>query len=166
MAFATTTVLAVASLATTAAATGISVYSSTQQAKAQEAAAAENARALGEAAQAREAEAHENTYRSHRDARRQIASLRTRLASSGTQLNNGTNSDILGNASLRLETQISEQARAAQMDARAIRHNATLSIFQGNQASAAARNQAGGTILQGFGSTASKGYNFQQQGAF
>lgn len=158
------TILAISSIASTVGGTGLSVYTGQQEAKAQEAAARANAKSMGETAKAREAEDNENTYRAQRDARRQIAGLRTRMAGSGTQLNDGSNQDILGNASLRLETSINEQSRAAQMDARAMRNNAALTTWQGGQASAAAGMQSVGTVLSGFGQVAKNTYNFRQQG--
>lgn len=150
------TILALAS-------TAVAGTSAILQSKAQDDAAKANARALQDAAAAREAEEHEDTYRAHRDARRQLAGLRSRLATTGTQLNDGSNQDLLGTATLRLETQIAEQARAAQMEARQLRYSAQLTRWEGSQAATATALEGTGTVLQGFGKAADRKYQTSRE---
>lgn len=166
MPFATSTVLAIAATTATVASTGVAVYSGVQGAKAQEAAAEANAANLRDAAKAEETANIENIQRASREAQRRLAGIRASLAGTGTQLNDGTNQDILGNASNRLEVAIADNSRASQQRARQLRTSAALTRFQGSQASAAATTQAVGTVLQGASSVTGQTYNNYRAGAF
>ncbi len=158
------TILANASIAASATAAGVSYYGQRQAAEAQENAAKANAKDLEQTAKAREAEMHENIARQHREARRRLAATRVKMAGTGTQLNDGSNQDVLGVVTSRLETAIADDARRQQMEIRAMNRQASLERWQGSQAVSAGRLAAAGTVLGGIGSTAGSAYDFHKQG--
>lgn len=129
--------------------TGVSVYGQQQAAKAEEAAAAANAKHLRDTAAVREQEAQEAIKRQHREARAQLAKLRATLAATGTQLNDGSNLDILGAATTRLETRVNDYARQSTLEASQLRGAAANALYSGKQASAAADLASLGTVLEG-----------------
>lgn len=165
MAWGTATTLAVLSIASTVTAAGVSAYGQQQAADAQEAAARANARNLEATAKMREAEMHENTRRQHREARRRRAAARATMANSGTQLNDGSNQDVLGVVQNRMNTAIADDARRQQLEIRALNHQAGLERWQGSQARAAGGIAVAGTVLGGLSSAAGSVYGFHQQGA-
>lgn len=165
MAFTTATTLAILSVASTLTAAGVSAYGAKKAGDAQEAAGQENARNLRQTAKAREAEMHENIARQHREARRRLATTRATMAGTGTQLNDGSNKDVLGVVTNRLETGIADDARRQQMEIRALNQQASLTQWEGSQAAAAGNLQAAGTVLGGVASAAGSAYDFNRKGA-
>lgn len=145
--------------------TGVSVYGQQQAAKAQENAAAANAKHLRDTAAVREQEAQEAVKRQHREARAQLAALRATLAGTGTQLNDGSNLDILGASTTRLETRVNDYARQSTMEASQLRDAAAQSLWQGSQASAAAGLASLGTVLEGTADVAASYSRSKQTGA-
>ncbi len=151
--------LAVASIASTVVGTGVAVYGQSQAAEAEAEAAKANARNAELTAQAREQESHEAILRRQRQARAELASMRATMAESGTVLNTGSNLDVLGAATTRLETNIADYARQSMLEARALRHNASLSTWEASQRQSAAGFQMAGTVLGGVARTAQTAYN-------
>lgn len=151
MAVATSTAIA---LAATAVGTGISVYGQQQAAKQAEAAGKYNAKLAENEASQRELESHETIRRQRADKRRAMAQAKARLAVSGAALGEGTSVDVMEVLDARLETQVQDSARSAQLEARALRQQANLSRYQGRQQSAALKMQSFGTLLSGASSAA------------
>lgn len=145
---------------------GTSIFGTQSAANATQEAAEANAKNLELQAQAREAETHEDIVRQQREARRQLASQRATLADSGSQINEGSNLDILGAATTRLETRIADYARQSTLETRNLRQSAALQIYEGEQARTAANIQTTSTLVSSFAKAGSTAYKFQQEGVF
>lgn len=159
------TALAIASIATTAASVGLSAYGQSQAANASAAASRANAANLEQTAAIKEAEMHENLARQHREARRKLAGTRATMAASGTEINDGSNRDVLEIVTARLETAIADDARRQQMEQRAILQAASLERWKASQTKSAGFLSSVGTVLGGASSIAGDAYDFHQQGS-
>lgn len=153
---------AVTAIVVTAVGTGVSIYGQQQQAEAQQEAAEANARQLELTAQAREAEAHEDIVRQQREARRIKASMRATMADSGTRIDEGSNLEVLGAATTRLETRIADYARQTTLETRSLRYSAAQSIYEGEQARVAANINSTATLVSSLGSMGNSYYNYSQ----
>ena len=143
-------------LAATAVGTGVSVYGQRRAADQAESAARYNAQIANTNADTKERENHETIKRQRQDKRRALAQARANLAVSGAAMGEGSSVDILETLDMRLETQIQDSARSAQLETNAIRQQANLAEYQGAQRSSALKTQSYGTLLSGASSIAGK----------
>ena len=141
---------------TTVASTALSVYSQQAAASAAEDAAEYNAKIQENEAKRKELENHETTNRMRSEKRRAKAQAFAKLAASGAALGEGSSLDVMEVLDARLETQIQDAGRAAQLESRALRQGAEQSRYSGEQQSAALKLQSYGTLLDGVSSSASK----------
>lgn len=152
------TALTVASIAAAVIGTGVSIYSQQQQAESAQRAAEYNNRLASQEAHNRELEAAEQARRARIENRRRMASIRARLAGSGTLTTTGTPLAILGESSSNLDLQIQDALRATNMQATAMRAQGQMGLWEAGQAQSAASLSAIGTGLGGF-SSALSGYS-------
>lgn len=129
--------------------TGIQVYSTQQQKKAAEGADAYNRKLAESEAQRKEMEAHENMRRSREEKRRRMAMAKSRLSAAGVAMGEGTGADVLEVLDMRLETEIQDASRMAELETRAIRAGAEMDTWKTRQNSAALDLQTYGTLLSG-----------------
>ena len=135
---------------------GISFFGQRQAAKQAEAAGEYNARIAEDEARVKELENHENVKRQRAEKRRAMAQAKAKMASNGAVLGEGSTLDFMEVLDNRLETQVQDSARSAQLEARALRQQANLSRYQGQQKSSALKMQSFGTLLSGTSATAAK----------
>jgi hypothetical protein len=145
--------------------TGLGIYSTQQQGKAS-LAAANYTNALAEReAKNYEAETAEQINRTRINNRRGLASLRTRLANSGTLTTSGSTAAILADAAGTLEIGIADAARAANLRASSIRQQGQMGIFNAKQQQKAANLSAFGQGLAGLTKAAGTAYSNYQVGS-
>jgi len=128
---------------------GVQIYGQREAAKQAEAAGEYNARIAENDAKLKEMESHENAKRMRADKRRAMAQARAKIASSGAVLGEGSSMDYMDVLDNRLETQVQDSARSAQLEARALRQQANVSKYQGKQKASALKMQSFGTLLDG-----------------
>lgn len=164
MAVATTTVLAYAAIAATLAGAGISAYSAHQQGKAQEQMGKYNAKVAENAALNEAQTAAENAKRQREQNRRQLASIRARMAGGGQQIGAGSALDVLGTASSELELQTLDLFRDSEARRRQNLSQASMSRWEGAQAARAGNLNAMGSLLSGAGSASHNYVQYTQSG--
>jgi len=142
-------VLAIASIAASAAGAGISAYSSYQQGKAQEAMGKRNAKIAENAATNEAQAAAENAKRQREQSRRQLAAIRSQMAGSGVQMSTGSSLDFIGQAASEFELQAMDLFRDGTARQMAYQNQATSERWQGGQAAIAGKYKAAGTLLNG-----------------
>ncbi len=156
MAIATGTAIAIGAAAIS---TGVGAYGQYQAASSAQDAANYNAELAKDEARVKENENHENVIRQRADKRKALAQARARLAVSGAAQGAGSSVDIMTALDTRLETQIQDSARNAQLEARAIRHQGEVARFQGQQQARSLRVQGFSTLLDGATSAVSQGFS-------
>jgi len=141
--------------------TAVNIYGQQKAASAAEDAAEYNAKLQESEASQKELEDHETTKRMRDEKRRAKAQAFAKLAVSGAALGEGSSVDVMEVLDARLETQIQDSARSAQLHSRALRQGASMSRYSGSQQAAALRIQSYGTLLDGVSkaATMTAGYN-------
>ena len=145
--------------------TSLQIYGTQQQGKASLAAANYNNALAEREATNFEAETAENIRRNRINNRRGLASLRVRLASSGTLATSGSTAAVLADAAGTLEIGIADAARAANLRAASIRQQGQMQLFNAKQQQKAASLQSFGLGLSGLTSAASTAYSNYQVGS-
>lgn len=146
----------------TVASTAVGVYGQIQAAEAAEDAADYNARIQEDQARVRELENHETVQRMRKEQRRARAQAIARLAASGAALGEGSTLDLMDVLDSRLETQIQDASRQANLEARALRQGAESTRYSGQQQSAALQLQSVGTLLSGATDAVSMQYTYRR----
>jgi hypothetical protein len=159
-------IAAIASIFSTVAGAGVSIYGQQQQAKAQTAAANYNNRLAEREAQNREAESHEQISRERIQKRRYMGELRNRLAGQGTLNTSGTPLAVLGEASTNMELRIQDAFRASNMQAAAMRSQGQMGLWEASQARTAANLNSVATGLKTVSRTAGDYAGYKHQGIF
>lgn len=131
--------LASTSLGLTAFGGGMQTVAQLQAGKAAQAAHYAQARQFEQAATMAELENRQNILRMRKETRHQIARMRATLAANGAVLTSGSNADVLGVATTRIETQIADESRRGSMRTRSLRHRGANSRFAGDQSLRASR---------------------------
>ena len=142
------------SLATTAAGAYMSVQGQRSAAKAAEQSAEWNADQARKQASYEESVAQKNMRRERENNRRELARMRALGARSGLA-ETGVVSDNLIEASERHQTEIDDIWEKASTQAKQLRGQAQMSLWEGEQAKQASKYQIYGTVAQGVGSVAS-----------
>lgn len=155
MAYATSTVLAIASIVSAAVGTGTTLYAQKQQQETTDKIAANNARLAENEAKNRELEAQEAISRERRRKRAQMARVRNQLAAGGTLTTSGTPLAILGETSDRIELGIADAYRRSNMDAASLRAQGRMGLWEADQAAAGTRLAMTGTAIKGLSSSVS-----------
>lgn len=153
MAVATTTALAYAAIAASLAGAGVSAYSASQQAKAQEEMGVRNAQVQQSAADNEALAATESAKRQREENKRRLASIRGMQAKAGVNIGQGSTLDVLGESAAELELQALDLFRQSHAKQQQLTGQAGMSLWEGQQASSAANTQAIGTLLGGVSST-------------
>lgn len=148
MAFVTSTVLAVAALATAAAGTAVAVYGQQQQAKAAEYTADYNADVAEQQAAHESQVALENARRRAIEAGRIIGLQREAIAASGLAPV-GTPLAVLGDSVMTLERDIMDMGYEAAARARQLQTDAAMGRWEGAATAGALRTASYGTALAG-----------------
>jgi hypothetical protein len=143
------------SLAATAAGTYMSIQGQRASAKAEEQSAEWNADQARKQAAYEESVAQKNMRRERENNRRELARMRALGARSGLA-ETGVVSDNLIEASERHQTEIDDIWEKASTQAKQLRGQAQMSLWEGKQAKQASKYQIYGTVAQGVGSVASK----------
>lgn len=125
--------LASSSLGLTALGGGMQTYAQLQAGKASQSSYDAQARQFEQAATMAELENRQNILRMRKETRHQIARMRATLAANGAVLTSGSNADLLGVATTRLETQIAEESRRGSLRERSLRHRGENSRYAGDQ---------------------------------
>lgn len=134
--------------------TGTSIYGQQQAAKAAEQSAEWNADQARKQAAYDESVAQKNMRRERENNKREIARMRALGARSGLT-ETGAVSDSLIEASERHQTEIDDIWERASTQAKQLRGQAQMSLWEGEQAQAASKYNIYGTALSGMGSVAS-----------
>jgi hypothetical protein len=142
------------SLATTAAGAYMSVQGQRSAAKAAEQSAEWNADQARKQASYEESVAQKNMRRERENNRRELARMRALGARSGLA-ETGVVSDNLIEASERHQTEIDDIWEKASTQAKQLRGQAQMSLWEGKQAKQASKYQIYGTVAKGVGSVAS-----------
>lgn len=145
-------VMAFAGIAASLAGAGISAYSSYQQGQAANAMAKHNAKVASNAATNEAQVAQQNAIRQREASRRQLASIRSKMASSGTAIGAGSSLDVLGTAASELELKTLDLFRDSDAKQRQYNNEATMTLWEGKQAAKAGTIGALGTLIGGVGS--------------
>ena len=151
----TAAIYAIASIATTAIGTGVSIYSQNQQQKTTDRIAAHNNQLAENEARNRELESQEAIRRERRRKRAQMARVRNQLAAGGTLTTTGTPLAILGETASRIETGIADAYRRSNMDAASLRARGQMGLWEADQAAAGTNLAMAGTAIKGLSSAAS-----------
>jgi hypothetical protein len=149
-----------------AAATAVSTYASYSaaqtQAKQSELNAKAQANALGAEAQQKAAEAAEAARRKALEQRRFRATQLAEISGQGIQLT-GTPLDILANTAVQQQQELSDVAYGRDMEQRSLAYQGQNALALGSQQSAAAKSQAGATLLSGASSLVGVGANYSSR---
>ena len=149
-----------------AAATAVSTYASYSaaqtQAKQSELNAKAQANALGAEAQQKAAEAAEAARRKALEQRRFRATQLAEISGQGIQLT-GTPLDILANTAVQQQQELSDVAYGRDMEQRSRAYQGQNALALGSQQSAAAKSQAGATLLSGASSLVGVGANYSSR---
>lgn len=132
----------------------VAAVSAHQQGQAQEDAAKANAQIAANNASAEAATAAENAKRKREDNRRQLASIRSRMAGGGVQIGAGSSLDVLGTAASELELQTLDMFNSSQARQVQYGNEAKVDLWSGQQAASAGNTAAIGSLLSGIGSAA------------
>lgn len=146
-------------------ATGMGVYGQIQQGKAAVAAAQYNQKLAEAEAKNKEVEFVEGSRRARTNQDRQMSAIRARLANSGVQTTTGSPLDIFGDTASAFQTSVSDAARAANMQAAAMRQKGVMGLWEAKQQKSASMYAAFGTGLSGFSNMAGQYSNLKYQGA-
>ncbi|MEI6196647.1 MAG: hypothetical protein WCS42_20205 [Verrucomicrobiota bacterium] len=142
-------------LALTAISGGVSMYGSSQQAKAAKQAAEYNAALANREAHNLELETSQGIMRQRENQRTALADL----ANSGVQADTGTPLAIVGDGAGRFDLGIADAARAASIKAASLRAKGAMGLWEADQAGSALQI---GALASGF-ATAGKAANMYQQ---
>ena len=146
--------VAIATTVATVAGTYMSVQGQRSAAKAAEMSAEWNADQARKQASYEESVAQKNMRRERENNRRELARMRALGARSGLA-ETGVVSDNLIEASERHQTEIDDIWEKASTQAKQLRGQAQMSLWEGEQAKQASKYQIYGTVAQGVGSVAS-----------
>lgn len=141
------TALAIASTVAAVGSAGASIYGQRQAAKAQESAAKHNNKLAEAEARNLELESHEAISRQRRNDKRQLSSIRARLATNGALNTEGTPLAILGETKSNQELAIDDAARASSIRAASIRSAGQMGLWESKIASSAAKTANIGTAF-------------------
>jgi hypothetical protein len=133
----------------TVASTGLAMYGQHQQSRAQIEAARYNQKLAEIEATHRETEAREGISRAAEQNRSQLSHLRHRLSASGARIDTGTPLALMGEAAGRLHLSIADAGRAAALEARAVREQGRIGLWQAKTAAKASRLNMIATGIQG-----------------
>lgn len=147
---------------TSVAGTAIGVYGQVAAADAAEEAADYNAKLQEDQARQVEMENHETVQRMRKEKRRARAEAFAKLAASGAALGEGSSVDVMEVLDARLETQIQDASRTAQIEARNLRAGADSTRYSGSQRAAGLRLQSVGTLLDGASRAGSMVFKYSQ----
>lgn len=154
--------LAIGSIVATVAGTGAQVYGQMQSADAQRQAATYNARNAELEVEMRQQDAHENILRQRSENRRHLAEIKSQLAGTGAEVSSGSNADVLGVATTRLEIGIADMARQATNETRSLHSQANMSRWQAQNV----RSGALGAVIGGASSLATQAFGYHRAGVF
>ena len=145
--------LAVAAIVTSVAGAGVSAYGQYQAGQAQKEMANYNAKLAENEAIAKEQATAAETQRMRSQKERALAAQRAGYAKSGSVITEGTPLLTMAEQAGLMELDILQMQRTGAMSAGASKSEASLSRYSGKQAATGAMLQAGGTLLQGAGSS-------------
>lgn len=146
----------------TLATTTLSVMAQNQQAKAVSQAARYNATLANHEAANREAEASQGIIRQRAANSESLAELANRLSNSGTRADVGTPRLLAGETAARMELSIADAARAASMQARSLRAQGQMGLWEAAQSNQAARYGMAATAIGGL----TKAFGQYQEGSY
>lgn len=153
-------------LALAAITTAASTYASYSAAKTAEKQSELNAKAqadaLGAEAAQKAAESAEAARRKALEQRRFRATQLAEISGQGIQLT-GTPLDILANTAVQQQQELSDVAYGRDLEQRSLAYQGQNALALGSQQSAAARSEAGATLLSGASSLAGIGVNYSQR---
>lgn len=156
-------VAAIASLATSVISTGVAVYSSMEQSKAAERTAKYNERVAQNEAKIRRDTALENIRRKRKENQRYLSSQMARMSKAGIAME-GTPIAVLGETAGVLELELFDIMRDAQIGVQRSLSAGQQARFAGQQASRAAKTQAGASLLSGASTFGQQYGDFYEQG--
>lgn len=143
-----------------------STYASYSAAKTAEKQSELNAKAqadaLGAEAQQKAAESAEAARRKALEQRRFRATQLAEISGQGVQLT-GTPLDILANTAVQQQQELSDVAYGRDMEQRSLAYQGQNALALGSQQSAAAKSQAGATLLSGASSLVGVGANYSSR---
>ena len=147
--------MGIASTAASLAGAGMSAYGNYQQGKAANAMAKHNAKAIRLASENEALTAQQNSLRQREASRRQLSSIRARMAGGGVVQSSGSSLDVLGESASELELQAMDLFRDSDAKQRMYGNEAAMTLYNGKQAAAAGKTAAIGSLISGAGSFAS-----------
>jgi hypothetical protein len=152
----------IVSAAVTAVSTYASYSAAQTQAKQSELNAKAQADALGAEAQQKAAESAEAARRKALEQRRFRSTQLAEISGQGIQLT-GTPLDILANTAVQQQQELSDVAYGRDMEQRSLAYQGQNALALGSQQSAAAKSQAGATLLSGASSLVGVGANYSSR---
>lgn len=152
MAVATTTALLATAAVASVAGAGVAGYGMYQSGQSQKAMANYNSKLARNEAIAKEQQSRAESLQMRGDKDRLLAAQRAGYAKSGAIMTEGTPLLVMAEQAGMMELDILNAQRNRSMEAQALRSQATLDKYAGNQAAKAATIGAGGTLLSGVGS--------------
>lgn len=155
-----------ASVASTLIGAGVSAYSQYKQGKAQKQMANYNAAMAEREANIEAQVSGENAIRQREMNRRQLASLRGKMAASGVSMTGGSSLDVYAQSVSEYETQVLDIFREGQLKQDRLTNQAALSRYEGKQAYSAGKIGAIGSLIGGAGRAASNIYSIRYSGGF
>lgn len=129
--------------------TGIQMFGQYQAAKAAEKAGKYNNQVAQIEARNVENESIESIRRQRMTNRANLAKMRVAAATSGFQSTTGTASELIGEAAGRMETEVADAARRANMQSASLRQQGRMAAFEANQTASSIRMGMLGTAAQG-----------------
>ena len=138
--------------------TGLSVYGQVQSGRSQKSAANYNAAVARQQADANDQAMESATTLSHEQSRKIKASQRAGYAKAGADASAGTPLEVMVEQAGEIELDILTERHNQMRKSDAIRNQADMTQFAGNQAATASYIGAGATLLQGAG----KGYSLHK----
>lgn len=150
----------------TLASTGVQMYGQRQAAQAEMQAAQYNQRLAEQEAANRETETRAGIARQRVSNREALAELRNRMAFSGVQTTTGTPLLVAGESAGRMEIEIQDAARRANIEAASLRAKGRMGIWEAQQAKAATRINLLATGLKGASSAFGQYQDGKYQGIY
>lgn len=132
--------------------TGIKLFGAHQANQAQKSAASYNNRLAQAEARNHELETHEAIKRKRIQNKEILGSMKARLANTGFVSDAGTEPGLVTEAAGRMELEIQDQSRSAQMRADSMRAQGQMGLWEAKQASTASRIGMFNTVLDGYAS--------------
>lgn len=146
--------------------TGLQMYGQYQAGKQAKAAAAYNNKLAQIEARNIENESMESTRRTRISQRGNLAKMRVAAANSGVQSNTGLPVQLISEAAGRMEIEVADAARKANMQAASVRDRGRMAVFEAKQFAAGQKLNMLGTAISGAANFSGQAQTGKHYGVF